>query len=142
MHYHWVVLTLFSVFEERVRSLEIVPSPHAEHAQKIRLHSAREIARYSRIQRQTYGLNHVPCDMLQSTSAALFVLLDSLSSTESQTAFVELSRLPAALSKRLKLSKSILCVLERTAQQSSISLPSDVLTIFKDLEKDTSHDAL
>jgi hypothetical protein len=140
MHYHWMVLTLFNVFEEREQFLKTAPS-HVEHAKKIRLHSAKEIARYSRIQRQTYGLTHVPCDMLLSTSAGLFVLRDTLGHTESQAAFIELSRLPAALSQRSKPSRGVLHRLGRTAQQSNIVLPSDVLTIFTEHDKDTSYEA-
>jgi hypothetical protein len=134
-----MVLTLFGVFVGD-HVLPMATTSQAELSRKIRLQSSKEIARYSRIQRQTYGLNHVPYDMLQATSAGLFVLLDYLSNSECQAAFIELSRLPAALSQRFKLGKSILGQLETAAKKSAISLPPSVLALFKEPEKDASYD--
>src|SRR5215469_12117728 len=138
MYYQWVVLTLFSIFDGQ-DVLEMTLPSQSEYAHKVRLHSAKEIARYSRIQRQMYGLSHVPYDMLQSTSAGLLVLLGDLCNAESQAAFIEVSRFLAALSQRLKLGKGVLHLLETTTKQSGINLPSSVLSP-KDPESESLDD--
>jgi len=122
MSYHWIVVMLFGIFGER-QDFSMMPFPQAEGAQENRIQSAKEIAQCSRIHRLSYGLNHAPSHMVHPISAGLFVLLNELNDTESQEAFIELSRHLSALSRRIVHCKVIIRKLELTAQQSSINLP-------------------
>ena len=140
MFYHWTVVMLFGIFGER-QDFSMMPFSQAERAQENRIHSAKEIARCSRIHRQSYGLNHAPSHMVHPISTGLFALLNGLNDTGSQEAFIELSRHLSALSRRIVHCKVIIRNLESRAQQSSINLPPDAVAVFRSHDPEAVHDA-
>jgi hypothetical protein len=129
---------LFGIFKNR-HEIPRAQFSQAEHAERIRLDSARGIANYARIHRQSYGLNHAPSHVLHPVSSSLFVLLGDLGVAESQEAFVELGRLLSSLSRRIQFGKGIIRNIEHFAQQSNISLPRDAVTIFKSHDPEALH---
>lgn len=96
--------------------------------------TAKEIASYAKIHRDTYGLDHIPCHMLYPASEALYALVEYLDDSDVKEAFIESSRLVLALSKRMKAGEDTLHRLQRKADELNIALPSEVLKLFGQVE--------
>jgi hypothetical protein len=96
----------------------------------MRSSAANEIARYSRIHCDTYGLDHIPCHMVHTVSESLCTLLEELNNPDVKEAFIELSRLVLALSKRMKAGEDTLHNLQRKANELNVPLPNEVLDFF------------
>lgn len=97
----------------------------SDQVRTIRLHSAKEIARLLRIQRQSYGLKQIPCPMIDAVHSALPTLLVELGDDESNEALAELCRFLVAFRRRIKSADNIVQMIERTASESDIELPPE-----------------
>lgn len=142
MQYHEIVMALFGDLVGR-KGLEGMLQPsQIQHATEIRIKSAREIGRCSRIERQSYGLNHAPGSMLRPVYAALLTLLGDLENADSRDAFIELSRFLAAFSRRAQLAQVMTRMLETAAKTAGVKFPPEAMTIIKspDTEAWQGHD--
>ncbi|KAL1885760.1 hypothetical protein Plec18167_001255 [Paecilomyces lecythidis] len=142
MQYHEIVMALFGDLVGR-KGLEGMLQPsQIQHATEIRMKSARETGRCSRIERQSYGLNQAPGSMLRPVYAALLTLLGDLENADSRDAFIELSRFLAAFSRRAQLAQVMTRMLETAAKTAGVKFPSEAMTIIKspDTEAWQGHD--
>lgn len=137
MQYHEIVMALFGDIVGREDFAGMLQPSQIQYAREIRIKSAREIGRYSRIERQSYSLNQAPGSMLRPACTGLFALLGDLANAESCDAFVELSRFLAAFSRRAQLAQIMIRMLENTAHKASIKIPPEAAAILKSPDSET-----
>jgi hypothetical protein len=95
--------------------------------------SAEEMAQCFRIYRESYGLKHIPSQMVDATQTGLRILACQLDdSDESRQAFVELSRFGTALSKRFKRTADTIHEIRAQALRRNLKLPSEAVALFDD----------
>jgi hypothetical protein len=70
----------------------------------------------------------------QWVSVGLFALLEGLDEPNNRTAFIELCIVARAFSRRWVVSKAILRMIQITATQMQVTLPSEVEALFLDFE--------
>ncbi|KAJ9297413.1 transcriptional regulator family: Fungal Specific TF [Paecilomyces variotii] len=131
MQYHEIVMALFGDLVGRKELEEMLQPSQIQYAKEVRIKSAREIGRCSRIERQSYGLNQAPGSMLRPVCAGLVTLLRDLGNAESRDAFVELSRFLAAFSRRAQLAQIMIRMLEDSAKAARVKIPAEAATILK-----------
>lgn len=131
MQYHEIVMALFGDLVGRKGLEDMLQPSQIQYAREVRIKSAREIGRCSRIERQSYGLDQAPGSMLRPAYAGLITLLRDLGNTESRDAFVELSRFLAAFSRRAQLAQIMIRMLEDSAKAASVKIPAEAATILK-----------
>lgn len=95
-----------------------------------------ETAQCLHIHRQSYGLKHIPSQIVDAIQTGLRVLVSQLEERdESKEAFVELCRFGAALSHRFKQTADVIQEIRKNALHLSVRLPPEAIAIFDDPEQ-------
>jgi hypothetical protein len=120
--------------------LEILKDPHqaqySQQAQHYQVKSSVEMAQCLRIHRQTYGLKHIPSEMVDATQTGLRILAHQLDdSDEARQAFIELCRFGMALSRRFKQTADVIQEIRKNALHKTLQLPYEVIAIFDSPEQ-------
>ncbi|KAJ9492298.1 hypothetical protein VN97_g902 [Penicillium thymicola] len=119
---------------------EMLKDPHqpesVRDARYYQVESAKETAQCLRIYRQSYGLKHIPSQVVDAVQTGLRVLVRELEeSDESRQAFAELCRFGAALSYRFKQTADVIHEIRKNALHLSVQLPPEAIAIFDDPEQ-------
>lgn len=132
--YHQTILSLFDAFVGHKSPDDPSHPLWFEQATRIRVQSAKDIARCFRILGISYGYKRIPSHMLEAASTSLLVVMGDLTNEESRNAFMELCRIVIIFSKRLKQAKCVIPRVMSIAQQSGISLPPEAILILEGSE--------
>lgn len=91
---------------------------------------AEEMARCLRVHRQSYGLKHVPSQVVDAVQTALRVLALQLDDTDdARNAFTELCRFGITLSQKFQPTAEAVQAIQLLAQQGAVKLPSEAIAI-------------
>lgn len=131
MHYHYLMMTLFGFLKSPD---EAESEATSEHAKEMFLSSATQIGELMRIYRREWGVDRIPIVTTHYIAVALFMLLDDLGSEPRRAAFVELCVAARAASRRFKLGKGILRLVQLTAKQMEVDLPPEMAKLFQEFE--------
>ncbi|RAL08504.1 C6 transcription factor [Aspergillus homomorphus CBS 101889] len=129
MFYHTTVMQIFGF----MRSSHVDPGT-ASHARELCLASARQIVHLLGIHRAKWGIDRMSPSTIQWWSIGLFTLMESLDSRENRNAFVELSIIAGAFTRRVPLAKGILRMIQLSASQMQLVLPEETEALFTDFE--------
>ncbi|KAK5100450.1 hypothetical protein LTS08_005199 [Lithohypha guttulata] len=94
------------------------------------LNAARAIGNLMLRMYREWGHDHFPVIITQPVSLALFALLDHLHEQASLTAFVSLCYTMHAAARRYMVGKGVMRLLQQTAWDRGIQLPSEVMHLF------------
>jgi hypothetical protein len=132
MFYHTSVLQIYCV----VRNLtpEDDGSGNAASAKEMCFLAAREISSLIGIHRTKWGIERMSSTAIHGVMASLFALLDDLVSAENRSAFIDLCTVARAFARRWTLARGILRMLQITAEQRDVPMPSEVGALFMDFE--------
>ncbi|KAE8379378.1 hypothetical protein BDV26DRAFT_291399 [Aspergillus bertholletiae] len=133
LFYHTNVMQIFGFL--RSNSGDFITPETAKNAKDLCLSTARRIAQILSIHREKWGIDRVAPSTVQWTSIGLFTLLEALDSLENRNAFIELCIFARAMSQRFALAKGILRMIQVTAQQMAVPLPTETDALFLDFEK-------
>ncbi|CAI7566583.1 unnamed protein product [Penicillium glandicola] len=127
---HQAIIYLFDILNDPHQPESF---PHAEFHQ---VNSAHETAECLRIHRQSYGLKHIPSELVDAIQTGLRILLHQVEkSDQSRQAFVELCRFGTALGHRFKQTAETIQEIRKNALQLNLQLPPEAIAIFDDLEQ-------
>jgi hypothetical protein len=91
---------------------------------------AEEMARCLQVHRQSYGLKHVPSQVVDAVQTALRVLVHHLDDTDdARNAFTELCRFGIALSQKFQPTAEAVQDIQLLAQQGTVKIPSEAIAI-------------
>ncbi|KAB8260933.1 hypothetical protein BDV32DRAFT_43757 [Aspergillus pseudonomiae] len=135
LFYHTNVMQIFGFLQSN--SGDFIAPETAKNARELCLSTARRIAQILNTHREKWGIDRVAPSTVQWTSIGLFTLLEALDSLENQKAFTELCIFARAMSRRFRLAKGILRMIQVTAQQTEVSLPPETDALFLDFETQT-----
>ncbi|KAJ5571087.1 Transcription factor [Penicillium sp. DV-2018c] len=135
-----VLLLRIKFLQAKIRLLDIVKdSDEAEpnpRAQGYQIDSLVEIAQCLQIHRQTYGLKHIPSEMVDATQTGLRILVDQVDHGDgAKEAFIEFCRFGMALSHRFKQTADFIREIRKSALCQSLRLPSEAVAIFEGPEQ-------
>ncbi|KAJ9607664.1 hypothetical protein H2200_007742 [Cladophialophora chaetospira] len=126
----WVVITM----SKQTASLEatlneplLVSTPESVERDRWKSVCRNEAIRVSELLehlRQTWGADHFPVIIIQPATVAAFVLLEDLEDLECQTAFYKLCIVLRAASRRFRVCKGVLRLLEKTSKESRVVMPN------------------
>ncbi|KAL4875398.1 hypothetical protein BJY04DRAFT_202129 [Aspergillus karnatakaensis] len=92
---------------------------------------ARRISYLIGIHRERWGIDRMAPCTIQWVTSALYALIGALDSPENRAAFIDLSTLSRAFSRRFPLGKGIMRMLQLTAQDMKVSLPEVTDVLFR-----------
>jgi hypothetical protein len=122
-------MSLFDILNDLSKPLLV------QQARYYQTKSAHEMTQCLRIYRESYGLKHIPSQMIDATHTGLRILACQLGdSDESTQAFVELSRFGAALGKRFKRTADAIQGIRAQALRQNFQLPPEAVALFDDPE--------
>jgi hypothetical protein len=137
--YSWVIITLAKqtvALEANPDKPALMSTPHTFEAQSWKRTCRSEAIRISELlegMRQTWGADHFPVIIMQPATIAAFTLLEDLDNRpESQRAFYKLCIVLRAASRRFRVNRGILRLLERTAKEKYITLPEGCSELLAD----------
>jgi hypothetical protein len=91
---------------------------------------AEEIAQCLRIHRQSYGLWHIPSQVIDIVQEVFYTLVHHLESSNTvRHAFIEFCRFGIALGQKSKPMAETIYAIQSPSQRGSIQLPTEVITI-------------
>ncbi|KAF9885695.1 hypothetical protein FE257_012677 [Aspergillus nanangensis] len=129
VRFHHTIISLFDFpLSHESANSESHPSPYRQ-GRLTQLRSARHIAHYLRLHRESYGLRQISGLMLEPTNISALILVTALDHDETKNAFVEVCRSLVAFSKRLPEVKDMIRNVESTARLSGINLPPDAVAV-------------
>ncbi|KXG54107.1 Transcription factor [Penicillium griseofulvum] len=98
--------------------------------------SAQETAQCLRVHRLSYGLKHIPSQIVDAVQLSIRILVHQLEeSDESRKAFAELCQFGTALSHRFKQTSDVIHEIRKNAMHLRLRLPPEVNAIFDDPEQ-------
>lgn len=115
-------MTLLEMLMERDQQDTVAPKLRQTWFQQ-----ATEMAQCLRVFRQSYGLKHIPSQVVDAISRAMRVLVHQLHSDEAEHVFIEFCRFAVALSQRFKPSASTVHAIQSLAQRGVVRLPSEAI---------------
>ncbi|KAJ5963790.1 Transcription factor [Penicillium vulpinum] len=135
-----VLLLRIKCLQAIIYLFEILNDPHqpqvVRQAQFYQVKAAEEMAQCLRIHRQSYGLKHIPSQIVDAVQTGLRILVHQLEeSEESRQAFAELCRFGTALSHRFKQTADAIHEIRKNALHLNIQLPPEAIAIFDDPEQ-------
>ncbi|KAJ5483228.1 hypothetical protein N7530_002474 [Penicillium desertorum] len=135
-----VLLLRIKYLQAIIHLFEILNDPHqpqsVRQARFYQVKSVEETAQCLRIHRQSYGLKHIPSQIVDAIQTGLRILVPQLEeSDESRQAFAELCRFGTALSHRFKQTADVIHEIRKNALHLGVRLPSEVIAIFDDPEQ-------
>lgn len=95
---------------------------------------AKEMAQCLQIFRQSYGLKHIPSQVVDAISRGMRVLVHQLDNDEAKHAFIEFCRFAMALSQRFKPSAGTVHAIQSLAQRGVVRLPTEAIAILDGCE--------
>lgn len=137
----WVIITISkqtAALEDNTDKPSLVSTPDSSEKARWRQISITECIRISehleRL-RQSWGADHFPVIIIQPATIAVFALLEDLQDrSECQAAFYKLCIVLCAASRRFRVCKGVLRLLEKTSKENGIVLlMSDERTDEKEL---------
>ncbi|KAJ5097012.1 hypothetical protein N7456_007733 [Penicillium angulare] len=141
LKYHTIVQTVFGFVmglprEESKNEVESVEWEIniRERAQKICFASARECGQLIDAHRDEWGFDRMSPVNVHWITVSMFTLLQDLDNEASCTAFVNLSIGAKAFANRWPLGKAMLRLVQVTARQMEVTLPSETDALFIDFE--------
>jgi hypothetical protein len=120
--------------------LEVLIEKDQEGAMSIQLRQtwceqAEAMAQCLRVHRQSYGLKHVPSQVVDAVQTALRVLVHQLDDTENaKNAFTEICRFGIALSQKFQPTAEAIKAIQLLSQRGDVQLPIDALAILDGVE--------
>ena len=91
---------------------------------------AEEVAQCLRVHRQSYGLKHVPSQVVDAVQTALHILVHHLDDTDNtKNAFTELCRFGIALSQKFQPTAEAIHAIQLLAQRGAVRLPPKAIAI-------------
>ncbi|OQE41917.1 hypothetical protein PENCOP_c004G06245 [Penicillium coprophilum] len=135
-----VLLLRIKCLQAIINLIEILKYPHQPHfvlqAQFYQTKAAEETAQCLRIHHQSYGLKHIPSQIVDAVQTGLRILVHRLEeSDESKQAFTELCRFGTALSHRFKHIAEVINEIRKKALHLNLRLPPEAIAIFDDPEQ-------
>lgn len=105
------------------------------------LKSAVETAQCLQIHRQSYGLKHIPSEIVKATQTGLRNLVHPWEdSDEIRQAFIEFCRFGRALGHRFKQTADVIQEIRKTAMRQGLQLPPEAIAILDDPEQWSTHE--
>ncbi|KAJ5825097.1 Transcription factor [Penicillium robsamsonii] len=134
-----VLLLRIKCLQAIIYLVEILNDPLQPHsvrqARFYQVKSAEETAQCLRIHRLSYGLKHIPSQMVDAVQTGLRILVHQLEvSDQSRQAFAELCRFGTALSHRFKQTADAIHEIRKNALHLNIRLSPEAIGIFDDPE--------
>lgn len=102
--------------------------------------SAQEMSQCLRTFRQSYGLKHIPSQVVDAVSGTIRVLVYQLESDDAKWAFIELCRFGMALSQRFNPIADTIHEIRALAQREAVNLPSEAAGILDGSEMSKAHE--
>ncbi|KAJ5171393.1 Transcription factor [Penicillium coprophilum] len=135
-----VLLLRIKCLQAVINLIEILNHPHQPHsvlqAQFYQVKAAEETAQCLRIHHQSYGLEHIPSQVVDAVQTGLRILVHRLEeSDESKQAFTELCRFGTALSHRFKQTAEVIHEIRKKALHLNLRLPPEAVAIFDNPEQ-------
>ncbi|KAK4867685.1 hypothetical protein LT330_001195 [Penicillium expansum] len=135
-----VLLLRIQCLQAIIYLFEGLKDPHepqyVRQAQFYQVKAVEEMANCLRIHRQSYGLNHIPSQIVDAIQAGLRISVHQLEeSDQTRQAFTELCRFGTALSHRFKQTADVIHEVRRVALHLDVQLPAEVIEIFDDPEQ-------
>ncbi|KAL4948540.1 hypothetical protein BDW69DRAFT_91175 [Aspergillus filifer] len=128
LFYHTTMIQVFWFLQSHHTSQG--ETEHANFARNTSHRNARRIAQLIALHRERWGIDRMDPCTIQWITTGLYCLLGSLDSLENRNAFIELSIIARALSRRFPLAKGIMRMLQLTANQMQVSLPEETNALF------------
>ncbi|OCT51910.1 hypothetical protein CLCR_08118 [Cladophialophora carrionii] len=126
----WVIVTMskqtasLEGHTEKPSLLSTPESPEKERWKDICIAESIRISELLEMMRQKWGADHFPVIIIQPATIAAFALLEDLESRpDSQQAFYTLCIILRAASRRFRVCKGVLRLLEKTSKESNLTLP-------------------
>lgn len=148
--YHWQLIALFSIplriardddgTSEKKDSIAADFQVYVARAKSLCVNAAVEIAMLMDKYRRDWTCDRMPMIFCQTSSVALFVLLDDLNGPVNTTAFVTLWTALRAMAPRWTLVKGVLRLVQLTAAKLQVCLPAEAEELFRDFEQTWSRD--
>lgn len=114
------------------RDQEGVMTPHLRQTWR---EQAEEMAECLRVHRQSYGLKHIPSQVIDAVQTALRVLVHQLDdSDDTRNAFTELCRFGIALSQKFQPTAETVHAIQLLAQRGAVRLPTEAIAILEGSE--------
>ena len=99
-------------------------SPKHDRWKEVSISAALRISELLELIRQSWGADHFPVIIIQPATIAAFTLLEVLETRpDSQEAFYKLCIILKAASRRFRVNRGVLRLLEKTAKEKAIRLP-------------------
>ncbi|KAA8650554.1 putative C6 transcription factor [Aspergillus tanneri] len=136
--YHHTIIVLSRFF---LRHEKYGRSSHSSEIGQVRstqLQSANQITRCLRVQHASYGLRHIPRQMLEPTNDSALAMLVALEHEEFQESFIDSLRFLIAFSKRLPQARDMVRNIEETARELKILLPLEASAVLDHRELESS----
>lgn len=102
---------------------------------------AEEMSQCLRILRQSYGLKHIPSQVVEAISTTIRALVYRLESDDAKRAFTELCRFGIALSHRFNPIVDTIHAIQALAQRGVVNLPPEVTAILDGSEPPKAHES-
>lgn len=140
MKCYQAIMTVCQTVIERTQR-EPQPHPQLHWFLDVKAKSALQMAQTLFKQRQSYGLRHIPSQMVDATQTGLVALVHRLEdSDENRMAFVELCRFGTILSERFRSMATTVSHIRSMAQSREIVLPPEAVAILKDPDPEEGDD--
>ncbi|EXJ58886.1 hypothetical protein A1O7_06316 [Cladophialophora yegresii CBS 114405] len=127
----WVIITMSKQTAslegdtEKPSLLTTAESPEKERWKDICIAESIRISGLLEMMRQIWGADHFPVIIIQPATIAAFTLLEDLETRhDSQQAFYKLCIILRAASRRFRVCRGVLRLLDKTSKDNNISLPS------------------
>ncbi|KAK9847630.1 hypothetical protein MYU51_018497 [Penicillium brevicompactum] len=132
-----VLLTRIKCLEATISLFEVlIGSAQPQIARQARIYqikSAHEMAQCLHIHRRSYGLKHIPSQVVGATQIGLRVMIRHFEdSDESRQAFAELCRFGMSLSSKYQETANVVQEIKTKALQQNLRLPHEIVAILDD----------
>lgn len=132
MYYHTTIMVLFGLLKSPLKSPERARLISPEDARETCIDSALRVAHMIRMHRTKWSIEYISASAIHWVAIALFTLLDNLDESRSRDAFVDLCFVARLLSRRWLLAKGTLRMIQITAKQMNIQLPTETGSLLDD----------
>ncbi|KGO76941.1 Transcription factor, fungi [Penicillium italicum] len=135
-----VLLLRIKCLQAIIYLFESLKDPHdpryVRQAQFYQVKAVEEMAQCLHSHRQSYGLKHIPSQIVDAIKTGLRILVHELEgSDQSRQAFAELCRFGTALSNRVKQTANVIHEVRKSALHLGVRLPPEVIAILDDPEQ-------
>ncbi|OQV06012.1 Fungal Zn2-Cys6 binuclear cluster domain-containing protein [Cladophialophora immunda] len=134
----WVIITMgkqtaaLEGSTDRPSLVSTPPSFERDRWKHVCRTEAVRISEYLERMRQNWGADHFPVMIIQPATVAAFALLEDLDRPDCQGAFYKLCIVLRAASRRFRVCKSVLRLLEKTANEINVVVPGGCAELLAD----------